>query len=177
MDRKAHWESVYRRVGPSEVSWYQAEARLSFGWIRKLAPETADPIIDVGGGASVLVDELCTAGYTNVTVLDLAATALDRAQDRLGPRGSGVSWVEADVLSAALPAGAFAFWHDRAVFHFLTDPGDRARYVAQVRSAVRPGGHVLIATFAADGPTRCSGLDVMGTPRRSCRPNLAGALS
>ena len=161
MDRKKHWESVYRLKGPSEVSWYQAEARLSFGWIRKLAPATGDPVIDVGGGASVLVDELGTAGYTNVTVLDLAPAALDRARDRLGPRGSGVTWIEADVLSAALPSGGFAFWHDRAVFHFLTDPADRARYVAQVRWSVRPGGHVLIATFAADGPTRCSGLDVM----------------
>ena len=160
MNRKQHWEDIYRLKGPGEVSWYQAEARLSLEWIRRLTSRGDDPIIDVGGGASVLVDALLGAGYSKVTVLDLARPALRRAQERLGVSGPSVTWVEADILSAPLPEARFAFWHDRAVFHFLTDPDDRARYVEQVRRAVRPGGHVLVATFAADGPTQCSGLEV-----------------
>jgi SAM-dependent methyltransferase len=160
MDRKSHWEAVYSSKGPSEASWYQPEARLSMRWIQQLAPDLAAPIIDVGGGASVLVDQLLAAGYINMTVLDLVGAALQRTQRRLGEAARRVRWIEGDVLSAALPPKRFAFWHDRAVFHFLTDPVDRVRYVAQLRSALEPGGYVLIATFAADGPTRCSGLDV-----------------
>jgi SAM-dependent methyltransferase len=161
MDLKEHWEAVYRSRRPTEVSWYQAEAALSTRLIRQFVTAHDAPIIDVGGGASVLVAELAAAGYTDLTVLDLSLAAITAAQARLGAAGGKIRWMEADILNAALPAGGFSFWHDRAVFHFLTDPSDRARYVTQVRLAVRPGGHVLVATFAEDGPTRCSGLEVV----------------
>ena len=161
MGGKEHWESVYRSKRPTDVSWYQAEAALSLQVIQQVVPSRDAPIIDVGGGASVLVAQLQTAGYSHLTVLDLSATALAASRASLGPAARDIHWIEADVLSADLPQRGFAFWHDRAVFHFLTDPADRDRYVAQVRHALAPAGHVLVATFAEDGPTRCSGLDVM----------------
>lgn len=111
-------------------------------------------IIDVGGGASVLVDDLLDAGYQTITVVDISAAALDVTQKRLGPRGDAVTWLEADITQATLPPNTYDLWHDRAVFHFLTSPADRVRYVQTVRRTVRPGGHVIIATFASDGPTQ-----------------------
>ena len=160
MDPRSHWEQVYRTKGPDQVSWFQPEAKLSLELIQLVAPARDTTIIDVGAGASMLVDGLLTAGYSRITVLDLSSAALAQAQQRLASRTGAVIWQEADVLTADLDAGAFDVWHDRAVFHFLTDATDRARYVAQVRQAVRPGGYVLVATFAEDGPLRCSGLSV-----------------
>lgn len=160
MNPKEHWDAVYRTRATTEVSWFQPEARLSLQLIQRAAPLRSAPIIDVGGGASLLVDGLLAAGYHQLTVLDLSVAALDHARHRLGPAAARVEWREADVLTAQLPAASYAVWHDRAVFHFLTSAADRARYVAQVRHAVRPGAHVLVATFAPDGPTRCSGLEV-----------------
>jgi len=160
MDRHEHWEQVYRTKGPDQVSWFQAEARLSRELIAVTAPDRNAAIIDIGAGASTLVDGLLGLGYRQVTVLDLSSTALELAKARLGPAAGGVTWQAADVLTAQLPEQAFDVWHDRAVFHFLTDASERLRYVAQVRHAVRPGGIVIIATFAEDGPLRCSGLEV-----------------
>lgn len=160
MDQASHWEQVYRTKGPDQVSWFQPEARLSLELIQQAAPAHDSAIIDVGAGASTLVDGLLTAGYRRITVLDLSVDALSQAQRRLSDGGRSVVWRDADVLTIELPAGAFDVWHDRAVFHFLTDAADRARYLAQVRHAVKPGGFVLVATFAEDGPIRCSGLDV-----------------
>jgi len=159
MDQRAHWEHVYQTKRPDQVSWFQAEALLSRQLIEEVAPDRSAHIIDVGAGASTLVDGLVRAGYRNVTVLDISPAALDIAQRRLGLDAASVRWLADDVLSATLERASLDVWHDRAVFHFLTDPADRSRYVAQVRSAVRPGGYVLVATFAEDGPTRCSGLD------------------
>lgn len=161
MNRKQHWEAVYRTRRPTEVSWYQAEADLSARLIQEVVPDRSAPIIDVGGGASVLVSQLDAVGYINLTVLDLSGAAISAAQTRLGSRSDRIRWIEADILEAKLASAGYRFWHDRAVFHFLTDPADRSTYVVQVRRAVPPGGHVLLATFAEDGPTRCSGLDVM----------------
>lgn len=160
MDSKEHWEEIYKAKRATEVSWFQREARLSLQLIREAAPDRTSRIIDVGGGASTLIDGLVAAGYDSLTVLDLSSAALAQARARLGDAGKDVAWVEADILAVQFPPGAFDVWHDRAVFHFLTNPVDRERYVQQVRRAVRPGGYVLVATFAADGPTRCSGLDV-----------------
>ena len=161
MAQRDHWERIYQSTSATEVSWYQPTPAVSLELIRKVAPDLDTPIIDVGGGASTLVDGLLDDGYRNVTVLDLAGAALDVARRRLGERAARVTWIEADVLSAPLPAGGHAVWHDRAVFHFLTDLRDRERYVAQVHDAVRAKGYVIVASFAPDGPTRCSGLDVV----------------
>jgi len=159
MDSREHWDQVYRSRGASGVSWYQQSADLSLRMIAaERGPDSA--IIDVGGGASTLVDGLLEAGYRDITVLDLSRTALDLAQQRLGVSSQRVQWLEANVLTVELKHGSYDVWHDRAVFHFLTSARDRVGYVEQVRRAVKPGGHVLVATFAEDGPERCSGLPV-----------------
>jgi SAM-dependent methyltransferase len=160
MDPRAHWERVYSTRKPTEVSWYQPTAGLSLSLIRRVAPDHSAAIIDVGGGASTLVDGLLADGYDRVTVLDVSGAALAEASRRLAGDAARVTWLEADVFDAALPACAYDVWHDRALFHFLTGAADRRRYVEQVRAAVRPGGHVLVATFAPDGPEKCSGLEV-----------------
>ena len=160
MDTKTHWENIYTTKAPDQVSWYQPHPVRSLDFIRRTGSAPADAIIDVGGGASTLVDDLLAEGYQHLTVLDLSAAALRLARQRLGPTAAAVRWVEADITHAPLPPHAFAVWHDRAVFHFLTRPADRQRYVAQVRRTVRRGGHVIVATFADDGPERCSGLNI-----------------
>jgi 2-polyprenyl-3-methyl-5-hydroxy-6-metoxy-1,4-benzoquinol methylase len=161
MDPKTHWETIYRTKDVHEVSWFQAEARRSRDLITRICPDRAAPIIDVGAGASVLVDNLLAAGYVDVTVLDVSEAALEVSRDRLGADSAKVKWMRADVRRPQLDEGAYAVWHDRAVFHFLTDAADRAVYVEQVRHAVKPGGYVLVATFAEDGPEYCSGLPVV----------------
>lgn len=157
---KAHWNNVYLAKGPKRVSWYQPTAAVSLELIRNAAPPPEPRIMDVGGGASTLVDGLLTAGYRRITVLDLSAVALADARKRIGQAAADVTWLEADILTADFPRGATDVWHDRAVFHFLTTAEARERYVAQVKRSVRPGGYVLVATFAEDGPDRCSGLQV-----------------
>ena len=161
MTEREHWNRIYRTKVPAELSWYQPEARVSLRLIRQVAPEPGTPILDAGGGASTLVDGLLDHDYRAVTVLDLAPAALERAQQRLGQRARLVTWLAADILTAELKPASYGVWHDRALFHFLQDPEDRVRYVAQVSRAVRPGGHVIVASFAPDGPVRCSGLDVV----------------
>jgi len=160
MDDKSHWETVYGTKPADAVSWFQPTAQRSLRLIRRVAPDLDAPIIDVGGGASVLVDELLQAGYRDLTVLDLARNALEVAQGRLASSATRVRWLEADVRTATLPFAHYAVWHDRAVFHFLTSAVDRAAYVKQVERAVRAGGFVIVATFAEDGPVSCSGLPV-----------------
>jgi SAM-dependent methyltransferase len=159
-DRQQHWESVYSNKGAEELSWFQPHAASSLRLISGCADSSAH-IIDVGGGASVLVDDLLDAGYCNLTVLDLAESALAASRARLGARARAVQWIADDVTRADLPAAHYDVWHDRAVFHFLTDPADRARYVAQVLKSVKPGGHVIVAAFGPGGPLQCSGLDVV----------------
>ncbi len=160
MDRQAHWQNVYQTKDPDQVSWFQAEARLSRELIERAAPDRSARIIDLGAGASTLVDELLSAGYRALCVVDIAEAALAVSKGRLGQAAEFVDWRVDDILIATFPAAAFDVWHDRAVFHFLTNAEDRVRYIAQVKHAVSPGGHVLIATFAEDGPIRCSGLEV-----------------
>lgn len=143
-----------------ELSWYQQEPTLSLHLISKTHLAHDAPIIDVGGGDSLLVDYLCAEGYTNVAVLDISAKALASARDRLGDKASRVEWYQNDVTLFA-PPHQFSLWHDRAVFHFLTDKADRENYLMVLNSALGPNGHIIIATFAIGGPTRCSGLDVV----------------
>lgn len=161
MSDKNHWENIYKARQVDQVSWFQEHAELSLQFIRSTSEPLDAHIIDVGGGASVLVDDLLHAGYSNLSVLDISGAALKAAQARLGKLAAQVHWIEADVTQLQLPEASVDVWHDRAVFHFLTDPQDRARYVELVRRAVKPGGHVIIATFAEDGPLKCSGLDIV----------------
>ncbi|WP_314958179.1 class I SAM-dependent methyltransferase [Bradyrhizobium cosmicum] len=158
-DRTTHWQNVYATKGEAEVSWFQDSPTISLDMIRAANPDRGAAIIDIGGGASRLADALLQDGYRDLAVLDLSANALDAAKKRIGVAASKVDWIVADATTWR-PAKAYDVWHDRAAFHFLTDSGDRAAYVARLRSAIVPGGHVVIATFALDGPERCSGLPV-----------------
>jgi len=160
MSCKAHWDAVYADRAPDSVSWYQPHAGQSMRLIAKAGVGPDARIVDIGGGASVLVDDLLQAGHHNVSVLDISGAALARSRSRLGARAVDVTWIEADATAGRLPAGTFDLWHDRAVFHFLIDPVDRLSYLRAMRHALRPGGHVVMATFAEDGPERCSGLPV-----------------
>jgi 2-polyprenyl-3-methyl-5-hydroxy-6-metoxy-1,4-benzoquinol methylase len=160
MENKTYWEQIYHTKTATQVSWYQLHPSLSLQHIKNTGVGKAGRIIDVGGGASTLVDHLLDDGFQYVTVLDISAAALEVAQQRLGQRAGLVSWLEADITQVALPHHEYDIWHDRAVFHFLTNAQDRQRYVNAVREAVKPGGHVIIATFASDGPDHCSGLEV-----------------
>jgi SAM-dependent methyltransferase len=158
-NRKSHWETVYTTKGENEVSWFQENPAPSLELIDLTRPTPESAIADIGGGASRLVDRLLARGFRRVTVLDISQAALDAAKARLGERATEAEWVVADVTEWQ-PAHTFDIWHDRAAFHFLTDPADRLAYVARLRQAVRPGGHVIIGTFAIDGPEKCSGLPV-----------------
>jgi SAM-dependent methyltransferase len=160
MDYKAHWSHIYQSKPVTQVSWYQTRPQVSLDFIRETGVDHSAQIIDVGAGASTLVDHLLDEGFHKVTLLDLSGEALEVARERLGARGDSITWIEGDVTRVELPEHAFDLWHDRAVFHFLTDPAVRERYVAQARRAVKVGGYVIVATFALDGPTQCSGLDV-----------------
>ncbi len=160
IDRHAHWENVYQTKGEREVSWFQESPKISLDLIRATGVSVDASIVDIGGGASRLVDTLLDAGFEDITVLDLSEKALATSRARLGARGAKVKWVAADV-TAWEPSQVYDVWHNRAAFHFLTDPKDRAAYAARVMRAVCPGGHVIIGTFALDGPERCSGLPVV----------------
>lgn len=161
MEPKDHWEKVYSTKAATEVSWFQEHAQLSLKLIRDANTPVSATIIDVGGGASTLVDDLLDNSYEKVTVLDLSEAALNTAKARLGERAVRVHWMAANILEVELPKDAFDVWHDRAVFHFLTTEAERQSYVRQVLHAVKPGGLVIVATFSEDGPTKCSGLPVM----------------
>jgi len=161
MRSREHWENVYERKQPDQVSWYRPHLEQSLRFIEAAGLAADAPIIDVGGGASTLVDDLLARGHSNLTVLDVSPRAIESAKARLGTRAADVHWLVADITTVDLPPAAYAFWHDRAVFHFLRDEAERRRYVATVRRSVKPGGHVLVATFGPAGPTTCSGLDVV----------------
>ncbi len=161
MDEKQHWDDVYGKKAPDQVSWYRPHLERSLQFIEEARIPKDAAIIDVGGGTSILVDDLLERGYSNLTVLDISKKAIISAKERLGPRAASVTWTEADITLADLPVHCYDFWHDRAVFHFLLDSSARRRYVAATRQAVKPGGHIVVATFGPSGPERCSGLEVM----------------
>lgn len=161
VDPKEHWEAIYQRVAPDQVSWYQPHLETSIQMIERVAEGRGASIIDVGGGESTLVDDLLTRGYERVTVLDISETAIEACKKRLGAAAVRVRWRASDVTTAEFERGEYDVWHDRAVFHFLTGAEQRADYVRQVARAVKPGGYVLVSTFGPEGPTKCSGLDVM----------------
>ncbi len=162
MDTKtAHWEKVYQTKNFDSVSWYAPHLNESLKLIQSLAPSKFESIIDVGGGESTLCDDLLELGYSNLSVLDISSNAIDFTKKRLGDKSSSVSWHVADVTTAQLDEKKYDIWHDRAVFHFLTDADSRQRYVNQVRKFVKKGGYVIMATFGENGPLKCSGLDVV----------------
>jgi 2-polyprenyl-3-methyl-5-hydroxy-6-metoxy-1,4-benzoquinol methylase len=163
MKTDQHWEQVYRSRSTTEVSWYRAHLERSLESIRRIAPSPNAAILDVGAGASTLVDDLLSAGYTRLTVLDIAASALESTRARLGKRATEVNWLVGNVLDIELPAHHFDVWHDRQA------------YVAQMTAALRPGGHVLIATFGPEGPLRCSGLEVVRYDAQSLSKELGKA--
>ncbi len=160
LDRKAHWENVYTTKDEQAVSWFQERPDISLDLIRATGVDASASIIDIGGGASRLVDALNEEGFTSITVLDLSERALVTSKARLGARGAQVRWLVADVTTWE-PSQIYDVWHDRAALHFLTDPKDQAAYAEAVFKAVRLGGHAIIGTFATDGPERCSGLPVI----------------
>jgi SAM-dependent methyltransferase len=156
---QAHWQKVYQTRSPAQVSWYEPVPELSLELIRATGIALATPVLDVGSGASTLVDQLLGAGYTDVTALDIAPAALAETRARLGPAAERVHWIVADVTSWT-PDRRYGLWHDRAALHFLVDPLLRGRYLEVLRAALLPGGHAVVATFGPEGPVTCSGLSV-----------------
>lgn len=159
-NRKTHWQNIYQEKSASDVSWYQSEPKLSLEIILRTQIAKDEAIIDVGGGASVLVDYLCNNNFTNLSVLDISENALATAKRRVGDLATQIEWIEADITQFK-PPHQFSLWHDRAVFHFLTEASDRQLYVNVLKNSLRAGGHLIIAAFAIGGATKCSGLDIV----------------
>ncbi|TAN52537.1 MAG: class I SAM-dependent methyltransferase [Methylococcaceae bacterium] len=160
MHPKDHWEQVYAARSTDRLGWYKPHLQTSLRWIEEIGLAMDDPIIDVGGGAATLVDDLLDEGYRAITVLDLSRAALSAVKARLGGKAERVTWLEGDIASVDLPAQRYALWHDRAVLHFLTAPEQQRAYREQLLKALKPDGHVIIGTFAPEAPPRCSGLPV-----------------
>lgn len=158
-DRQQHWDQVYLTRPATGVSWYQPEATPSLAALARFGVPNAASLIDIGGGASTLVDNLIDRGWSDLTILDIAGPALAIAGQRLGAAAQRVRWIEADITQWR-PARTYDVWHDRAVFHFLTEAEARQRYRRALEAALAPNGLAIIATFAPDGPERCSGLPV-----------------
>jgi trans-aconitate methyltransferase len=169
--RLSHWQNVYKEKAENQVSWFQETPAVSLELIEAVHPKFDSAIIDIGGGASRLVDALVREGYRDLTVLDVSENAIAMAKARLGEPAEMVKWIVADVTQWE-PTRRYDLWHDRAAFHFLTEAPDRTAYVECLASALRPGGHAIIATFAMDGPERCSGLPVV----RYDAPRLSATL-
>lgn len=173
---QAYWDEVYRSKALDEVSWYESTPERSLALIRSTGIAPGDPIIDVGGGGSYLVDELLAAGYRDITVIDISGEVLDTLRERLGRGASSVSLLRQDV-TAFQSDRRYAVWHDRAVFHFLTEPEGRRRYISGLRAGLWADGHVILATFGPSGPQRCSGLPVMRYDARSLSAELGQEFS
>lgn len=174
-DAQAHWEKVYKSRRPEQVSWYQPHLETSLELLRSAAPQLEAHVIDVGAGGSTLVDDLVAFGYRNLCAMDISPAALSVTKARLGGRAERVQWLVGDVRTISLDAHRFDVWHDRATFHFLTLSEDRAAYVRQVVRAIKPGGHLIVATFGPQGPSRCSGLDVIRYEPHALQAELGAA--
>ncbi|MGC2461884.1 MAG: class I SAM-dependent methyltransferase [Steroidobacteraceae bacterium] len=166
-DAQTHLEKIYTEKAPNAVSWYRPHLETSLHLIEQTGAGASASIIDVGGGESTLVDDLLARGYENITVLDISQTAIDANRKRLGTASECVHWLVADITRDELGPSAYDVWHDRAVFHFLTSPSDRVAYVRQVARAVKHGGSVIVSTFGPEGPTKCSGLEVVRSDAES----------
>lgn len=161
MDAQAHWDRIYSEKAPNQVSWYRPHLEASLTLIEQTSAGSAASIIDVGAGESTLVDDLLVRGYSRLTVLDISKAAIAASKKRLGGAAERVRWLVADIMQAELEPSSFDVWHDRAVFHFLTTEDERRAYILQVVRSVRHGGHVIVSAFGPEGPTRCSGLEVV----------------
>jgi SAM-dependent methyltransferase len=160
MSQKNHWEKVYSSKLSEKLGWYKPHLQTSLTWIKKLSLDADAPIIDVGGGASTLVDDLLDAGYRSITVLDISEKALSSAKARLGKKAELATWLDGDITSVDLPTHQYELWHDRAAFHFLTELDQQRIYRDKLLKALKPGGHLIIGTFAPEAPPECSGLPV-----------------
>lgn len=158
IDPLAHWNPIYERRDSSQLGWFQPHLRTSLQLIASANLSASSPIIDIGAGDSTLIDDLLLQGYEDLTALDISPTALKRSRARIGPRADRVRWLEADILQAELPRRHYALWHDRALFHFFVNEAQRSMYLAKLTTSLAPSGTAIIATFAPDGPTECSGL-------------------
>jgi ubiquinone/menaquinone biosynthesis C-methylase UbiE len=161
MNKKTHWENIYQTKEVNEVSWYREHLENSLRLILQTGVGTDAAIIDIGGGSSTLVDDLLSRGFVDVSALDISGQALETSRKRLGAKAHLIQWIEADITQASLPENHYDVWHDRAVFHFLTDAEDRRKYINLVKRSLKPGGHIIVASFGLNGPKKCSGLDVV----------------
>ena len=161
MNNKQHWEKVYTSKSPDEVSWFSPHLETSLNLIHQATRDKNAAIIDIGGGEATLVDDLLSEGYQDISVLDISQKAIDVSRSRIGEKSNQVHWYCTDITSATLPENHFDVWHDRAVFHFLTENDQRVKYVEQVMRSVKHGGYVIVSTFGPEGPEKCSGLDVV----------------
>lgn len=175
-ERSQHWNTVYRTKPADSVSWFEPVPQMSLGLIRRAAIAPDGAIIDIGGGASSLPDSLLAAGQTDISVLDVSESALAKSRDRLGDAAARIQWIVADI-TAWQPTRRYELWHDRAVFHFLVGDKDREAYLAALHSGTRAGSQVVIATFALDGPERCSGLPVQRYSSQSLADTLGDDFS
>ena len=177
MTAKDHWENVYTTKSSKEVSWFEASSTKSLELINSIGLPLSAPLIDVGGGASVLVDDLIKLGYSRIQVLDLSLAALKTSQERLGDISKQVNWIEADITDERLKSLKVDLWHDRAVFHFLTEKKQRQKYINSLKQTLNLNGHVIIATFADDGPKKCSGLDICRYNEKSLSNELGDSFT
>lgn len=161
MDRHQHWENIYQTKGRDEVSWFREHLDTSLRMITNTGVHKDAAIIDVGAGNSTLVDDLLEAGFVDITGLDISTKAISDSKERLKTKADQVKWIAADITKAPLRANRYDLWHDRAVFHFLTNEDDRRKYVELVLRSLKLGGHIIVASFSLDGPKKCSGLDVV----------------
>lgn len=160
MQEKNHWEHIYASRPAENLGWYEPHLQISLSWIKGLCLAENAPIIDIGSGVSTLVDDLLDSGHQAITVLDISDKALDSVKVRLGNKAEMIRWISADITSVDMPEHSYELWHDRAVFHFLMEPGRQQKYRRNLLKALKPGGHVIIGTFAQEAPPRCSGLPV-----------------
>jgi len=177
MNSKSHWKDVYQNKDSKRVSWFQEHAETSLKIIQQHVNDKQAHIIDIGAGASTLVDDLLASGYKNIDVLDISEEALSITKKRLGNQQKQINWHSANILDVSLPRHQYDFWHDRAVFHFLTNEDDREKYVRQLMKALKPGGKVVISTFGPDGPLKCSGLPIVRYDHDSLHDEFGSAFT
>ena len=174
MNHNKHWEQTYSSNQTEALGWYTPHLQTSLSWIQELGLDANAPIIDVGGGTSTLVDDLLEAGQRSITVLDISDKALSLARARLGEKAKLVKWLEGNITSLDLPAQYYELWHDRAVFHFLTEPEQQEKYRERLLNALKPGGHLIIGTFTTEAPPKCSGLPVQRYNQEQLENTLGG---